>query len=172
MNFKFLKSTFEENPLFESKSWKYSPSPFPLSLEQYQEIKDIGVACCEFYQTLNFLYFASYNNQSILRNKKYFVPWITRYYNYGKSDLLIKHALISRLKKETPVLMRPDLLLTDDGFKLTEMDSVPGGFGLTTFLHKLYFDANQEIQFDMNSLLDLYYHSLAQLTPKINILIQ
>ena len=31
-----------------------------------------------------------------------------------------------------------DLLLTEDGFALTEIDSVPGGIGLTAFLNELY----------------------------------
>ena len=36
------------------------------------------------------------------------------------------------------MVLRPDLLLTDDGFALTELDSVPGGIGLTAFLNRLY----------------------------------
>ena len=30
-----------------------------------------------------------------------------------------------------PTVLRPDLLLTDEGFVMTELDSVPGGIGLT-----------------------------------------
>ena len=37
-----------------------------------------------------------------------------------------------------PPVLRPDLLLTEDGFALTELDSVPGGIGLTAFLNRLY----------------------------------
>jgi len=35
-------------------------------------------------------------------------------------------------------VLRPDLLLTDEGFVMTELDSVPGGIGLTAFLNRLY----------------------------------
>jgi hypothetical protein len=35
-------------------------------------------------------------------------------------------------------VLRPDLLLTEDGWALTELDSVPGGIGLTGFLNRLY----------------------------------
>ena len=34
--------------------------------------------------------------------------------------------------------LRPDLLLTEEGFVMTELDSVPGGIGLTAFLNRLY----------------------------------
>jgi hypothetical protein len=35
-------------------------------------------------------------------------------------------------------VIRPDLLLTDDGFKVSELDSVPGGMGLTGWLNETY----------------------------------
>jgi hypothetical protein len=37
-----------------------------------------------------------------------------------------------------PPVLRPDLLLTGEGFAMTELDSVPGGIGLTAFLNRLY----------------------------------
>jgi hypothetical protein len=30
-----------------------------------------------------------------------------------------------------PRVIRPDILLTENGFRITELDSVPGGIGLT-----------------------------------------
>ena len=35
-------------------------------------------------------------------------------------------------------MLRPDLLLTETGFVMSELDSVPGGIGLTGFLNQLY----------------------------------
>ncbi len=37
-----------------------------------------------------------------------------------------------------PRIIRPDLLWCDEGLRLTEIDSVPGGLGILHFLHKLY----------------------------------
>jgi hypothetical protein len=45
---------------------------------------------------------------------------------------------INDLRGVFPPVLRPDLLLTDDGFAMTELDSVPGGIGLTAFLNRLY----------------------------------
>ena len=41
-------------------------------------------------------------------------------------------------KNEIPRVIRPDILLTETGFSITELDSVPGGIGLTGWLNKTY----------------------------------
>jgi hypothetical protein len=44
-----------------------------------------------------------------------------------------------------PGIIRPDVIVTEKGFSVTELDSVPGGFGLTTQLMKLYSEDGQKI---------------------------
>src|SRR5262249_20634785 len=56
----------------------------------------------------------------------------------GKPPELVAHARDPKNRGAFPVVLRPDLLLTDEGFVLTELDSVPGGIGLTAFLNRLY----------------------------------
>ncbi|MGH7944987.1 MAG: hypothetical protein ACREF9_08265, partial [Opitutaceae bacterium] len=56
----------------------------------------------------------------------------------GKPAVLIEHARDPKNRGTFPVVLRPDLLITDEGFVLTELDSVPGGIGLTAFLNRLY----------------------------------
>jgi len=51
---------------------------------------------------------------------------------------LIAHARDPKNRGVFPPVLRPDLLLTDDGFVMTELDSIPGGIGLTAFLNRLY----------------------------------
>ena len=41
-------------------------------------------------------------------------------------------------KSEVPRVIRPDILLTESGFSITELDSVPGGIGLTAWLNATY----------------------------------
>ena len=41
-------------------------------------------------------------------------------------------------KNDLPRVIRPDILLTETGFSITELDSVPGGIGLTAWLSKTY----------------------------------
>jgi hypothetical protein len=42
------------------------------------------------------------------------------------------------LKNEVPRVIRPDLLITEHGLSVTELDSVPGGIGLTAWLNQTY----------------------------------
>ena len=65
-------------------------------------------------------------------------PWVAEYLDRGKPAELVQHARDLRLRGVFPPVLRPDLLLTQDGFALTELDSVPGGIGLTAFLNRLY----------------------------------
>src|SRR5205085_1315318 len=37
-----------------------------------------------------------------------------------------------------PLVIRPDLVLTAEGFTIAEVDSVPGGIGLTAWLNETY----------------------------------
>ena len=39
-----------------------------------------------------------------------------------------------------PRIIRPDLIWTEDGFAITELDSIPGGIGLTAWLNQTYSD--------------------------------
>ena len=62
-------------------------------------------------------------------------------------------------------MIRPDLLLTEDGFALTEIDSVPGGIGLTAFLNRLYAGVSESIIGDNDAMLDGFYRALAAKAP-------
>jgi hypothetical protein len=70
-------------------------------------------------------------------------PWVADYLDRGKPRELLEHARDSRNRGVFPPVLRPDLLLTDEGFVMTELDSVPGGIGLTAFLNRLYEEERQ-----------------------------
>ena len=44
-----------------------------------------------------------------------------------------------------PRVIRPDLLITDQGLSVTELDSVPGGIGLTGWLNQTYSQLGAEV---------------------------
>jgi len=44
-----------------------------------------------------------------------------------------------------PRVIRPDLLLTEHGISVTELDSVPGGIGLTAWLNETYAKLNYNV---------------------------
>lgn len=42
------------------------------------------------------------------------------------------------IRDDLPEVIRPDLILTEDGLALTEIDNVPGGLGVTAWLNEVY----------------------------------
>ncbi len=131
-----LEAAFKAQPLFETKSWRLSPLAFQLSPEQAQDLEAIGQACLEFYRAQDRLYYASKQGRSLLRNQDYRAPWVAPYLDRGKPSFLLAYS--SSLSSTIPSVLRPDLLWTEEGWILTELDAVPGGIGLTAFLYELY----------------------------------
>jgi hypothetical protein len=136
-----IHNALAAQPLFEAKSWQLSPDAWPISPEQLAQLEAIGAACLGFHQALEALYLRSATGKNLLRNKPLLAPWVADYLDRGKPAWLIEHARDPKNRGAFPAVLRPDLLLTDDGFALTELDSVPGGIGLTAFLNRLYTGA-------------------------------
>ena len=169
LNYSFLQKVFSEQSLFEDKTWRCSPVAFPLTAEQIAEIKLIGQACYEFYLTLETLYLRSRAGKKILRNRELYVPWVAEYLDRGKPTALVEYAQSEALRGAAPVVIRPDLLMTGDGFALTEIDAVPGGIGLTAFLNQLYGKAHGDalVGSGSSSMVEAFYRVLSQCAPGV-----
>jgi len=141
--FERIQSALRAQPLFEAKSWQLSPTAWPLTAKQVEELGAIGAACLEYQQAMETLYLRSVAGRNLLRNKTLLAPWVADYLDRGKPRELVEHARDSRNRGVFPSVLRPDLLLTDEGFVMTELDSVPGGIGLTAFLNRLYEEETQ-----------------------------
>ncbi len=133
-----IRAALSGQSLFEDKTWQLSPEAWPVSPDQLAQLEAIGAACLEFHQALETLYLRSVAGKNLLRNKPLLAPWVAEYLDRGKPAELIAHARDPKNRGAFPTVLRPDLLLTEDGFALTELDSVPGGIGLTAFLNRLY----------------------------------
>ncbi|MEM0966255.1 MAG: hypothetical protein AAGJ81_08925 [Verrucomicrobiota bacterium] len=133
-----LQKAFAGTTLFADKTWITSPDAFPLSPQQLASIREIGPALAEFQLALERLYRRSSSGSRILRNGELEAGWVAEYLDRGKPGPLVEHGRVETVKNDLPAIIRPDLLLTDEGFCLTEIDSVPGGIGLTGFLNELY----------------------------------
>lgn len=159
-----LKTAFDEQDLFEDKTWRLSPEAFSLTRRQVKEIEQVGQACLEFYRATELLYTRSYEGKSILRNADLKVPWVADYLDRGKPEYLVQHARSKAVRRSHPMIIRPDLLATEEGLALTEVDSVPGGIGLTAFLNRLYSSEPGIVGAD-DKMVDAFYTSLASLRP-------
>lgn len=162
-----IRSALDSQPLFEAKTWQLSPEAWPLTPAQRDELERIGSACLEFHQALETLYLRSTTGKNLLRNKPLLAPWVADYLDRGKPPDLVAHARHARNRGAFPTVLRPDLLLTEDGFALTELDSVPGGIGLTAFLNRLYADAGDASVLGAGDAMIANFHaSLAALRPE------
>jgi len=164
-----IRSALKEQPLFAAKSWRLSPEAWPLTRDQLAQLEAIGRACLEFHQALETLYLRSVAGRSLLRNKPLAAPWAAEYLDRGKPEALVRHARDPRLRGKVPPVLRPDLLLTDRGFALTELDSVPGGIGLTAFLNRLYStgeSAGGDVLGKDDLMIEGFYQSLAGFHPE------
>ncbi|HET7536961.1 MAG TPA: hypothetical protein VFJ90_10935 [Candidatus Didemnitutus sp.] len=161
-----IRTSLHAQPLFEAKTWQLSPQAWPLTPDQLAQLEQIGAACLEFHQALETLYLRSAQGKNLLRNKPLLAPWVADYLDRGKPAELIAHARDARNRNAFPVVLRPDLLLTDDGFALTELDSVPGGIGLTAFLNRLYGgDTDGKILGQEDAMIANFHAALAALRP-------
>ena len=168
--FATIKSALAGQPLFEDKTWQLSPEAWPITPDQLSQLEQIGTACLEFHQALEILYFRSAQGKNLLRNKPLLAPWIAEYLDRGKPAALVAHARDPKNRGAFPTVLRPDLLLTEDGFALTELDSVPGGIGLTAFLNRLYAgEAGDEsgIVGAGDAMIANFHQSIAALRPAV-----
>jgi len=115
-------------------SWRISPSPFPLTREQVAFFTALGPQLLSFYRALNRLYHES------LRGVQ--PTWVSRYLDQGKPEGLVAYSRMKRFRESVPAVIRPDVIPTQDGMIITELDSVPGGIGLTACMSRLYADAS------------------------------
>lgn len=167
-----LRSSLAAQPLFEDKTWQLSPVAWPLTGDHIGQLEQIGTACLEFHQALETLYIRSINGKNLLRNKPLVAPWVADYLDRGKPGQLILHARDPKNRGVFPVVLRPDLLLTEEGFVMTELDSVPGGIGLTAFLNRLYSGENSTGEADIlgsgDAMIRNFYDSLVALRSDLH----
>jgi hypothetical protein len=161
-----LKAALAGQPLFEDKTWQLSPDAWPVSAAQLGELEAIGSAALEFHQALEMLYLRSVSGKNLLRNKPLLAPWVADYLERGKPRALVEHGRDPRNRGRFPTVLRPDLLLTDEGFVMTELDSVPGGIGLTAFLNRLY-EASGAVLGSADAMVSRFHSSLAALRPDL-----
>ncbi len=166
MNFKDLQEAFARQELFEGKTWRTSPEPWKLTTEIVSALEGIGQASLDFYKALEILYSRSADGKKLLRNKEVYAPWVADYLDRGKPDELVAISRSKACKGRIPPVIRPDLLVTADGFSITELDSVPGGIGLTAYLNALYEETSPHPILGANKAMEqAFYRRLASMAP-------
>ncbi|MEO7297850.1 MAG: hypothetical protein ABI042_04660 [Verrucomicrobiota bacterium] len=125
-----IRDSLPNNGLFAGQQWRVSPAPFSLGTELAKELETLGRVLLQFNRAVNLLYRKSVEGKQ--------PEWIAQLLDQGKPPDLIELQRHPSFKNEIPRVIRPDILLTENGFSITELDSVPGGIGLTAWLGKTY----------------------------------
>jgi len=125
-----IRDRLPKEGLFAGQDWRTSPAPFALGSELAKEIESLGRVLLQFYRTVNLLYRKSAEGKQ--------PGWIARWLDLGKPRELIELQRSPVFKNDVPRVIRPDLLLTEHGISVTELDSVPGGMGVTAWLNQTY----------------------------------
>lgn len=116
--------------LFAGMDWRTSPTPFPVGEKLAREFESLGRILLQFYKAVNLLYRHSIDGKQ--------PAWVAALLDQGKPAELIELQRSAAFKSEVPRVIRPDVLLTEQGFVISELDSVPGGIGLTAWLNQIY----------------------------------
>lgn len=128
-----IRTRLQSADLFgPAASWRISPCPFYLSADQLQFFTELGPHLLSFYRALNRLY-----NDSV---KGIQPAWAAGYLDQGKPEALVQYSRMKRFRDALPAVIRPDVIPSQDGMVITELDSVPGGIGLTACLSHIYHD--------------------------------
>jgi hypothetical protein len=127
---RFVREHIPPGGLFAGQTWRISPDPFPLSKEFVEQLNWLGRVVLQFYRAVNLLYRQSAEGKQ--------PGWVAELLDQGKPADLIALQRSPAFKSDVPRVIRPDLVLTEAGFSITELDSVPGGIGLTAWLNETY----------------------------------
>lgn len=141
-----IRSALPEGGLFHEKSWRVSPDAFVIDKKFAQEIDKLGYRLTRFVRACNQLY-----RFSIIGRQP---AWIADLLDRGKPPGLVTLQRERALVMEIPRVIRPDLILTDGGYTIAELDNVPGGIGLTAWLDRVYSQNGAQILGGAEGMLD------------------
>ena len=125
-----VRAAMPAGGLFHEKEWRIAPAPFELPGGLARELEKLGYRLMLFLRACDQLY-----RQSVKGRQP---EWVADILDAGKPPELVAFQRECGLAGDIPRVIRPDLVLTEDGFTIAEIDSVPGGIGLTAWLNKTY----------------------------------
>ena len=147
-----IRSALPKEGLFADKDWLISPEAFPISEKFADELEHLGHRLFVFQRACNQLY------QLSVRGKQ--PEWIAKYLDAGKPKELVEFSRRKEIRDDLPRIIRPDLILTDEGYTIAEIDSVPGGIGLTGWLNRTYSGFGPEIIGGSDGMIDGFHSVL------------
>jgi hypothetical protein len=132
-----IRGAYPAEGLFAEKDWLVSPEPFAIDHSLGKDLERLGHQLFVFQRACNQLY------QQSVKGKQ--PAWVARYLDAGKPPELVAFSREKQFRDDLPMVIRPDLVLTETGYVIAELDSVPGGIGLTAWLNQTYSALGSEV---------------------------
>src|SRR5205807_4571971 len=132
-----IRAALPAEGLFADRDWLISPDPFPISGKFVSELEQLGHRLFVFQRACNQLYQLSFRGMQ--------PGWIAKYLDAGKPTTLVEMSRQKIFRDELPRVIRPDLILTEKSYTIAEIDSVPGGIGLTAWLNRTYTALGEDV---------------------------
>ena len=142
----YVRDQLPVHGLFAGATWRISPEAFPISPELLEKLIALGPQLLAFHRACNVMYRHSVQGK--------LPPWIAEYLDVGKPKELVEFSRRDRFKGHVPRVIRPDVILTNDHFFISELDSVPGGIGLTAWLGKTYAELGDQVVGGAHGMMD------------------
>lgn len=149
-----IRAAIPPEGLFAAKDWLITPRSFGIAGKLVRELEQLGHRLLVFQRACNQLY------QQSVRGKQ--PAWIAKYLDAGKPPELIEYARQKQFRDSLPRIIRPDLILTENGYIIAEIDSVPGGIGLTAWLNRTYAHLDEEVIGGERGMLDGFHTVLPE----------
>lgn len=141
-----IAAAIPKGGLFHEKTWRIAADPFALDPQLLARLDKLGRQLADFVRACAQLYRMSADGRQ--------PAWIAQLLDAGKPESLIALQRDKRLASRIPAVIRPDLILTDTGFTIAELDSVPGGIGLTAWLGQAYEESGTRVLGGATGMLD------------------
>ncbi len=141
-----LRDGLPPGGLFGGGAWRWSPEPLRLTPAEGRQILSLGHPLARFQQACDGLYRRSATGK--------LPEWLAELLDVGKPDWLARLQREPSMAEQFPRVIRPDLILTETGFAMTELDSVPGGIGVTAWLSQVYAKAGYQVLGGANGMVE------------------
>lgn len=132
-----LREAVPKAGFFADREWLWSPEPFRLSKRERKEMGQLGHPLHRFQVASDEMYRLSLDGRVD--------PWVARILDMGKPEWILEHQNSKGQVGVFPRVIRPDLLLTEEGLVVSELDAVPGGMGTLAWLSRTYAAAGFEV---------------------------
>ena len=125
-----LKQRIPGGILFAGKEWRWAPEPHRLAPSLARELESMGHRLLQFAEACELLYRQSAEGKQ--------PAWVAELLDRGKPPGVVALGRDPAFRGQIARVIRPDLIVTAEGFSICELDQIPGGIGLMAWLNETY----------------------------------